>query len=240
MAQFPCSLTSLLCELIARPSVSPEGDSGGTLANETAMAEYVAQLLREMGGEVSVVEVKPGRPNVLGYFPCAERNAPVVVLAPHLDTVGVKGMTIPPFAPKVEAGRIWGRGASDTKGPMAAALWALRRYLKGAGARASRVSWVFAATMGEEELSTGASALCADGLRADFAIALEPTDLHAVYAAKGVLRVWVEAEGVSCHSSTPEKGDNAVYKLLPFLRSAPGLCKRNCRKAGIRIWGLPL
>lgn len=250
MSAFPSSLTELLCELIARPSVSPEGDSGGTLANETLMADYVAGLLRSLGGEVTVTQVQPGRPNVVAYFPAAAERlaagsqnaapagsasantaigglggegaaprAPVVALVPHLDTVGVAGMTVAPFTPQIKDGRIYGRGSSDTKGPMAAALWALRNWLQSPQAAASQVTWVFAATMGEEEMSTGASALCASGFKADFAIALEPTDLQIVRASKGVLRVWAEASGVACHSSTPHKGQNAIYKMLPFLNA---------------------
>lgn len=213
------SISELLCELIARPSVSPEGDSGGTLANETLMADYVAGLLRSMGAQVSVTEVQPGRPNVVGRFPAQDPQAPVVAIVPHLDTVGVNGMTVEPFTPLIKDGRIYGRGASDTKGPMAAALWALHAFLNSEQARDSQVTWVFAATMGEEEMSTGASALCKSGFKADFAIALEPTDLQIIRASKGVLRVWVKATGLACHSSTPQKGVNAIYKMLPFLRA---------------------
>ncbi|AHF92890.1 acetylornithine deacetylase [Opitutaceae bacterium TAV5] len=221
--KFPSSVVELLCELVARPSVSPEGDAGGTAPGEQVMADYVAGLLRVLGGEVTVTEVQPGRPNVVGRFPArGERegqDAPVVALVPHLDTVGVAGMTIPPFAPEVREGRVYGRGACDTKGPMAAALWALAQWLRSPGAERSRVTWVFAATMGEEEMSTGAKALCRSGFRADFAVALEPTDLRIVRAEKGVLRVWVEAAGRACHGATPERGDNAIYRLLPFLRA---------------------
>lgn len=235
MSAFPSSVTELLCELIARPSVSPEGDSGGTVANETLMAGYVAGLLRGLGGEVSSTQVEPGRPNVVARFPAAAGRAgaaaglqgqgggvlraPVVALVPHLDTVGVAGMTVEPFAPLLKDGRIYGRGASDTKGPMAAALWALRNWLQSDAAATSQVTWVFAATMGEEEMSTGVSALCASGFKADFAIALEPTDLQIVRASKGVLRLWAQAQGVACHSSTPDKGQNAIYKMLPFLNA---------------------
>lgn len=219
MAASPSSLTALLCELIACPSVSPEGDSGGTVANEALVADYVAGFLRGMGGEVSVTQVQPGRPNVVARFPAASDHAPVIALVPHLDTVGVAGMTVEPFIPQLKDGRIYGRGASDTKGPMAAALWALRAWLQSKEAAASKVTWVFAATMGEEEMSTGASALCAGGFKTDFAIALEPTDLQIVRASKGVLRVWAKARGVACHASMPQKGANAIYKMLPFLNA---------------------
>ena len=232
MSAFPSSPASLLCELIARPSVSPEGAAGAAPSGERELAGYVADLLRALGGEVQVTPVRPGRPNVVARFPASGHQAPTVALVPHLDTVGVERMTIPPFSPTLREGRIYGRGACDTKGPMAAALWALRAHLQHAQSAARQVSWIFAATMGEEELSTGARALCQQGFSADFAIALEPTDLKVVHAAKGVLRLWVEATGRACHGAAPERGENAIYKLLPFLqecerRLAPALAQRH-------------
>lgn len=214
---FPSTVEELLCELIARPSVSPEGEADGSVPGESVVADYVAGLLRGLGAEVVVNEVFAGRPNVIGRFLARRAGGPVVALVPHLDTVGVSGMTVAPFTPGRRDGRIYGRGACDTKGPLAAALWALAEWVRGAEAADSRVTWVFAATMGEEELSVGASALMASGFRADFAVVLEPTDLRVVRAGKGVLRVWVEAAGRACHGSTPERGENALYKLLPFL-----------------------
>lgn len=220
--KFPTSLPGLLRELVARPSVSPTaGDAGGTLPGEAVMANYVAELLRGLGGDVSVTPVQPGRPNVVARFPAATRGAPTLAIVPHLDTVGVAGMTVAPFTPTVRACRLHGRGACDTKGPMAAALWALRRWLRTRDA-AAPLSIVFAATMGEEELSTGATALCRAGFKADFALALEPTDLKVVHAAKGVLRVWVETRGRAAHGATPERGRNAIYDAAPFI----ALCER--------------
>ncbi|HEU5079266.1 MAG TPA: M20/M25/M40 family metallo-hydrolase [Opitutaceae bacterium] len=215
---FPRTLTGLLQELVATPSVTPGADSGGTTAGEAAMAARVAELLRTMCAEVTATEIQPGRPNVVGRFGEPSSSRPTVAIVPHLDTVGVAGMTIPPFSPELRNGRLYGRGASDTKGPMAAALWALHRHLSRAGRRDAGVNFVFAATAGEEELSVGASALCRDGFRAEFALALEPTDLRVVRAAKGVLRVWVEATGRAAHSSAPSRGRNAIFKMLPFLR----------------------
>ncbi|MBI5382109.1 MAG: M20/M25/M40 family metallo-hydrolase [Opitutae bacterium] len=215
--QFPRSIEALLKELIAIPSVSPEGDAGGTTPGESAMADYVAELLRALGADVRIQEVTPGRANVIGCFAARNRQAPTLALVPHLDTVGVAGMTVPPFRPHVRNGKIYGRGACDTKGPMAAALWALRQRSRRHTGTATDYNIIFAATCGEEELSLGAKALCEDGFAADFAIALEPTDMRIVHAAKGVLRVWIETVGRAAHGSTPEQGRNAVFEMLPFL-----------------------
>jgi len=212
---FPASVTDLLRDLVAIPSVSPEGDAGGTRPGEAALAAHVAELLRTLGAEVSVTEVQPGRPNVVGRFASAQAGAPTLAIVPHLDTVGVGGMTVAPFGAEIRRGRLYGRGACDTKGPMAAALWAIHQWRKSPAP--ARLNVIFAATMGEEELSTGARALCASGFTADFAIALEPTNLKIVHAAKGVLRVWIDFAGQAAHGATPERGRNAVYESLPFL-----------------------
>src|SRR6185295_6812929 len=77
--------------------------------------------------EVDVRETSlPGRPNVVARWPGDRADKPRLLLAPHTDTVSVAGMTIDPFSAEIGDGRVWGRGASDTKGPMAAMLWALR------------------------------------------------------------------------------------------------------------------
>jgi acetylornithine deacetylase/succinyl-diaminopimelate desuccinylase-like protein len=211
------TLARLLTEMIAIPSVIPEGYTGGTIPGENAMAAYVADYLRSLGSEVALQPVLPGRPNVVAVFPARDRRSPVVAIVPHLDTVGVSGMTISPFAGRTTNGRIYGRGACDTKGPMAAALWALQRCRQGGTLAQARVTWIFAATMGEEQLSLGANALCQRRFSADFAIVLEPTDLRIVHAAKGVLRLTVEAKGRAAHGSAPERGLNAVCRLGSFL-----------------------
>lgn len=213
----PASLVRLLSDLVSCPSVNPEGDPGGTVPGEAALAELVADHLRALDAGVEIREVAPGRPNVIATFEPARPARATVVLAPHLDTVGVRGMTVPPFRLTRESGRLYGRGTCDTKGPMAALFWALRKWTRSAACRQSRVRWIVAVTAGEEEGSLGARALVKDaGFGADFAVALEPTDLRVVHAAKGVLRAWLATRGRAAHGSQPEKGVNAVYALLPL------------------------
>jgi len=71
---------------------------------------------------VTLDPVEPGRPNVIASFK-PDKPTAHLAFAPHLDTVSVSGMTIAPFDPVIRDGKLFGRGASDTKGPMAAALW---------------------------------------------------------------------------------------------------------------------
>jgi len=225
--RFPSSLVALLSELVSCPSVTPEGESGGTKHGEAAMGERIRGFLKALGADVEIRMLAPGRPTVIGVFEPAGRAEATVLFAPHLDTVGVGGMTVPPFKLTERNGRLHGRGSCDTKGPTAALLWALRRWTRSAGARRSRVRWIVAATAGEEAGSLGAQSLIRNGwlassgdagsagIKADFAVALEPTDLRVVHAAKGVLRLWIDAEGRAAHGSRPELGDNAIYRLLP-------------------------
>ena len=191
----------------------------GTVPGEAAMAAWMASHLRALGADVELSELAPGRPSVVGVFEPARNARATVAFAPHLDTVGVRGMTVPAFQLTVRAGRLHGRGACDTKGPTAAMLAAIGAWSRSPERRDSDIRWVVAATAGEEQGSLGALALAKAGFRADFAVALEPTDLKVVYAAKGVLRVWIEVPGRAAHGARPERGDNAVYRALPLVQA---------------------
>ncbi|MEY3608735.1 MAG: hypothetical protein RLZZ447_1523 [Verrucomicrobiota bacterium] len=217
MSRPPASLPALLAEMVAVPSVNPGGDPGGSVPGEARFGAWMADHLRQLGAAVEVRNLAPGRPNVIGVFEPARRARATVVFAPHLDTVGVAGMTVPPFRLTSRAGRLHGRGACDTKGPTAALLWAFRSWTRGGPGRGgSDVRWIVAATAGEEEGSAGAAALVRSGFRADFGVALEPTALRVVHAAKGILRLWLETPGRACHGAQPWRGDNAVYRALPL------------------------
>lgn len=210
------SLPALLAEMVAVPSVNPDGDAGGTVPGEARMGEWMADQLRGLGAGVEMRWLAKGRPNVIGVFEPVRPARATVVFAPHLDTVGVAGMTVPPFALTRRAGRLHARGACDTKGPTAALLWALKKWTRSAASRTSAIRWIVAATSGEEEGSAGAQALVRSGFRADFAVALEPTQLRVVHAAKGIVRVWLETRGRAHHGAQPDRGDNAVYRMLPL------------------------
>src|SRR5262245_44977451 len=127
MPKFPSTVIRLLDELVSCPSVQPEGESGGTVPGEAAMAERMSGLLRALGADVELQLAAPNRPNVVGGFEPRRKARATIAFVPHLDTVGVAGMTVPPFALTRRAGRLHGRGACDTKGPTAALLWAIRQ-----------------------------------------------------------------------------------------------------------------
>jgi acetylornithine deacetylase/succinyl-diaminopimelate desuccinylase-like protein len=183
------------------------------------MAGWVAEYLRRIGADVETPLLAPGRPNVVAVFEPTRRAEVTIAFVPHLDTVAVDGMTVPPFSLTRRGTRLHGRGACDTKGPMAALFWALRRWTRSPAARRTSVRWIVAATAGEEQGGLGAQALLERGFRPDFAVALEPTELKVVHAAKGLLRVGIEVPGRAAHGSKPQRGINAIFRALPLLQA---------------------
>jgi acetylornithine deacetylase/succinyl-diaminopimelate desuccinylase-like protein len=218
----PANVVELLQALIRIPSVNPEGDPGTELGGEARCAEFIADFLEDLGAHTQLDEVEHDRPNVIGRFPSPNKPGKRVIFAPHTDTVSVSGMTIDPFAAEVRDEKVWGRGASDTKGSIAAMLWALKESKDTLSERQHEV-W-FAGLMGEEAGQHGAHAFAkslADTTSPDvqtFAIVGEPTELDIVHTHKGSVWIKVTARGKAAHSSTPERGDNAIYKISDVIR----------------------
>jgi len=222
---FPGNVVELLSTLVRIQSVNPDGVPGVADPGEGACAAYVGEFLKAIGADVEAQEVHPGRPNIIGRFP--HSGVPAgrrVILAPHTDTVSVVGMTIDPFSGEVRDGRVWGRGASDTKGPMAAMLWALHELGRDAIARLGHEIW-FAGLMSEEAGQDGSRAFVeayretsAIPPEATFALIGEPTAGKIIHAHKGSCRVDLVTCGVAVHSSLPGQGVNAIEKMLPVLQ----------------------
>jgi len=232
----PKNVVELLQDLVAIPSVNPQGNPGTEHTGEQALGEYVADFLRALGAEATLDPVEPGRPNVVASF-TPEKPAAHLAFAPHLDTVSVAGMTIAPFDPVIRDGKLFGRGSTDTKGPMAAALWAVREWAQSPARSRSRIRWSFLALMGEEAGNDGAHALAAKGFSSDLTLVLEPTQLGVVTAHKGALWLEVDTTGVACHGSTPDQGRNAIYAMRRVLeiieeKIIPGLSRQAHAKLG--------
>lgn len=212
----PKTVVELLQDLVAIPSVNPQGQPGTDRTGEQAMGEYVADFLRALGAEVSLDPIEPGRPNVVASF-TPDQPVAHLAFAPHLDTVSVAGMTIAPFDPVICDGKLFGRGSTDTKGPMAAALWAVRDWAQSAARTRSRIQWSFLALMGEEAGNDGAHAVAKKSFSSDLTLVLEPTQLSVVTAQKGVLWLEIDTTGVACHGATPDQGRNAIYAMRRVL-----------------------
>jgi acetylornithine deacetylase len=204
----PAAVIELLKQLVACPSMNPGDLSAfGAGYGERSMADLLNEWLRPLGGERRIIELAPGRCNFLATWTGKDPSRSLLLDA-HADTVGVDGMTIPPFEPGIRDGRLYGRGACDTKGGMAAMLLAIRRVLAEDGQ--PPVTLHFAATGDEEDGALGASRLVESGLRVDAAIVAEPTELKIVYAHKGACRFRIHLAGKAAHSSVPWLGVNAV------------------------------
>ncbi len=208
----PQNVVELLQTLVRIPSVNPHGEPGTAEIGERRIAEWLAGFLKSCGAEVELRTVLPDRPNVVARWP--NPGKPRVLFAPHTDTVSVAGMSIDPFGAKLRDGKIWGRGASDTKGPMAAMLWALHSMRDRLPTLTHEI-W-FAGLMSEETSQHGSRALAREE-RFDFVIAGEPTGLDVVYTHKGSAFFNIRTPGRAAHGARPELGDNAITKMLDVL-----------------------
>jgi acetylornithine deacetylase/succinyl-diaminopimelate desuccinylase-like protein len=209
----------LLQQLIQIPSVNPDNaapDQAG-VTHEQAMADFLAEWLRDIGAEVVMEEIQPRRPNLIARFAPLD-GRPRILLGPHLDTVGVENMSIDPFSGEIRDGKIWGRGASDTKGPMAAMLEALRENKDILASLPIAIDFV--AFMGEEASQHGSKHFGKHHAHEyEFAIVGEPTSMHIVHTTKGSLWATLASHGKAAHSSQPLLGENAILKLARSLCS---------------------
>jgi acetylornithine deacetylase len=205
----PADVTAMTRALVATPSVNPGMEAGAT--GEAAIAALVAGWLSRWGYSVDLVEAEPGRPSVLARLERGPGRS--LILNGHLDTVGVSGMRVPPFEARVADGRVWGRGAADMKGGVAALLMAARDAAEGD----FNGTLVVALTADEEEAGVGCRQLVGDGLRADAAIVCEPTGLGIAPAHKGFAWIRVDFRGQAAHGSRPERGVDAIRHAGRFL-----------------------
>ncbi|MEO7273095.1 MAG: ArgE/DapE family deacylase [Vicinamibacterales bacterium] len=196
---------ALLLRLVRVNSVNPSLVPGA--AGEQAAAEVVAAHMRAMGLEVHVQEVAPGRPNVIGVLDSGVAGRSLMFCG-HIDTVGVEGMTAP-FEPRIEDGKVYGRGSQDMKGGVAAMIDAAR-VVAASGFSAGRL--IIAVVVDEEYASIGADALVREW-RADAAVVTEPTDLQIGVAHKGFAWLEVETRGHAAHGSRPADGKDAIIAM---------------------------
>lgn len=197
---------NLLRKLVAIDSVNPSLVPGG--AGERAIAAAIAGELRDAGLDVEVAEAAPGRPNVVGILN-GRTPGRSLMLCGHMDTVGVTGFKSP-FDPVIKGGRLFGRGAQDMKGGLAAMLGAARALAESGGLAAGRL--ILAAVADEEYASLGAEALVARQ-HADAAVVAEPTDLVMATAHKGFSWIEIVTQGVAAHGSRPTEGRDAILRM---------------------------
>jgi acetylornithine deacetylase len=200
------TLDRLLADLVAIDSVNPTLVPGA--AGEAAVARRLIEELDAIGLTVEVQVVAPGRPNVVGTL---RGRAPgrSLMLCGHIDTVGVSGMDAP-FDPVLKDGRLYGRGAQDMKGGVAAMIDAVRAVAEGGGLDAGEV--IVACVVDEEHSSIGADALVTRW-RADAGVVTEPTDLDIAICHKGFAWSEIVTIGKAAHGSRPADGVDAIVHM---------------------------
>ncbi|HMP82433.1 MAG TPA: M20/M25/M40 family metallo-hydrolase [Verrucomicrobiota bacterium] len=201
----------LLHELIALPSVNPAFlPPNHPRAGEQRVAEFIAATAARAGMAVAFQAVSKGRANVIVRLAPSGKIHRRILLAPHLDTVNAAFDV--QFMPRVKSGRVYGRGACDTKGSVAAMLGALCDVAR-SQSRPRETEIVFAGLVDEEHAQAGSRALAKSRLKADLAIVGEPTGLQVITAHKGNLWLELETHGRAAHGSTPQFGHNAVHDM---------------------------
>ena len=217
-------VVSICRDLVAIPSVNPDGEPGTEHTGEKVCADYIGEFCRRLGAEVVYEEVLPGRPNVIARFPSAGPGKPKIVLGPHTDTVSVAGMTIAPFGAELRDGKVWGRGACDTKGTAAAMLAALEEIGPRVAELGAEVT--FAGFMGEETGQWGSRHFAQHHPGYDFGLVGEPTGCAVVHTHKGSWWPRLSTAGRAAHGSMPERGENAVLRMLPVMEALDGPFRR--------------
>lgn len=211
MSDVEAVAVELVSELVGIDSVNPALVRGA--AGETRIVEHLEARLRRSGFVTTVVPggAEGDRPSLVAVPP-GPAEWPTVVLNGHLDTVGVSGMA-EPFTPRVDGGRLFGRGAADMKGGVAAVVAAAEALV----AQAAPVRPVLALVADEEDASLGSEAVIEAlphlGVTADVCLVAEPTDVALCRSLRGFAVVRVTFPGRAAHSSQADLGVNAVTHL---------------------------
>ncbi len=215
-----------LKQLVAIPSQNPMGRAEtGVGFGESALTAHLESVFESLELPCLRQSVHPGRENILARLE-GDADEPAVLFEAHQDTVPVDGMTIDPWYPLEEGGRIYGRGSCDVKGGMAAMLAVLARLREKRPRKCPTV--LLACSVNEEHGFSGVEALAPllAGGSADLvpvkpavAIVAEPTQLHTVIAHKGAVRWSLHTRGKAAHSATPDEGSNAIYRMASILNA---------------------
>ena len=202
-------LIRTLSDLVRINSINPVLVPGAP--GEGEIARYVAAWLGDAGLEILMVEPEAGRPSVAARLPGTGGGRSLMLNA-HMDTVGVEGMA-DAWSGAVREGKLYGRGAYDMKGSLAACMVAAKVL---AGEPRLRGDLVVAAVADEEYGSIGTAGLL-ERVRTDAAIVTEPTSLRICRAHKGYLWIEVEVEGRAAHGSRFDLGIDANMRMGRFL-----------------------
>lgn len=210
-------LGELVSKLVSIESVNPDLQPGAP--GEAAIASFVASWFRAHGIETETQDAAPGRPNVIGIVRGSGGGRSLMLNA-HMDTVGFGGMT-DPLGGAIEASRVYGRGAWDMKGSLAAIMLAARDLSLDPPAG----DVIVTAVVDEEYASIGTQAIVQQ-YTADGAIVTEPTQLELSVAHKGFIWFDITTKGVAAHGSRADLGVDAIAKMGKVLTGLDALSAR--------------
>ncbi|HYM82190.1 MAG TPA: M20/M25/M40 family metallo-hydrolase [Candidatus Limnocylindria bacterium] len=199
------SIVALLGDLVRIPSVNPAiaPEEG---RGEEAVARFACEWLARHGVEAWLETPRPGRPNAVAR--AGSGHGPTLVLCAHLDTVGTAGMSIPPFEPRVEGERLFGRGSYDMKGGAAAVMWAAAEL-----ARRDLAGEVLLALVADEEYESFGAEDFVSRHRADGCIVTEPSEGRLILAHKGFVWAEIVTAGHAAHGSAWDLGISAISRM---------------------------
>ena len=220
MAKVPNSVLDLLIEMISFDTVNEHISERHF--PEKKMMEQIESYALQWGFQVSRLPIANTSANsafnlLITYE--AYKDAPWLLFESHADTVDVKNMTVNPFIAEVIDGKLYGRGACDTKGSGASMLWALQKYSQGVD-KPNNIALLFVT---DEEISkTGANSFVGAQLsqlpwKPVGVIVGEPTMCRLVVAHNGVLRWKIRTKGVAAHSSNPANGKSAISAMAKLI-----------------------
>lgn len=206
------AIVDLLRQLIKIDSQNPPG-------NEAKIIALIRGYLKKIGVKSRIYEFKKNRPNLVCEIKSRNRRRKIL-LTPHVDTVPALGRwKFGPFSGKIHKGRIYGRGASDCKVNVAAALY-LIKYLRENKIVLNNLDLIFAFCADEETGSyLGTIPLMKKLNNIDYGIVLDADEFDIVIAQKGLLHLRVEIFGKEAHGAYPERGVNAIDKAVKILNS---------------------
>ena len=218
--------TQFLGQLVQIDSVNPDLVPGG--AGETQIAKFIQIWLEVRGFETHWLEKTSGRPSVVGIAR-GTGGGKTLMLNGHIDTVTIAGMGIPALEPRIEDGRMYGRGSYDMKcgvtAMLIAAVQAKAIHLRGD---------VIVACVADEENASIGTVEVAARFKADAAIVCEPTNLEMTLAHKGFVWASITTHGKAAHGSRPDLGIDAIAKMgavLIELEKLSGRLAQNPRHA---------
>jgi succinyl-diaminopimelate desuccinylase len=219
-------ITELTRALVRIPSVYRPGDARST---EAAVAAFIEGWLRREGFELEVQEVAPGRPNVIGWIGEKSTSGKSLLLEGHTDVV-TEGddadWSWPPFSAEVVDGRIYGRGAADMKGGLAAAMVAAAAFRRAGITPRGRL--VVGALVDEEDGMRGVRHFVSTTIGRDLtaAIICEPENNQLCLEQRGVVWARVRARGRMAHGAMPDAGVNPIAGLGVILHETRSLERR--------------